>query len=139
MSTTVRYTLFFLSMRKPSILTRAAPKGRRSFSPWIFTPGVSDKSLYPNDQFNIETSTRHVVVIPQIESVKGVENVEEIAALDGVGALMFGPGDFMLDAGITPSLGGIPDPRLLEAMGKFGAGGKKFNRPLFGYVISLNS
>lgn len=72
-----------------------------------------------------------MVVFPQIESVKGIENVEKIAALEGVGGLMFGPGDYALDAGIPPSLG-APDPRLLEAMGKFAAAGRKFNKALMG-------
>ena len=80
----------------------------------------------------MSTSNRHVTVIPQIESVKGVENAEEIAAVEGVGALMFGPGDYMADAGIPLQLGGIPDPRFLKAMEKFAAAGKKYNRPLLG-------
>jgi 4-hydroxy-2-oxoheptanedioate aldolase len=43
------------------------------------------------------TSNNHTAIIAQIESVKGVENVEEIAALEHVSALMFGPGDFSAD------------------------------------------
>jgi len=109
-----------------------APLGHRSFSPWVFTPGVSDASLYPNDAFNIQTSNRHIAIIPQIESVKGIDNAEEIAAVEGVSAIMFGPGDYMCDAGIPLQLGGVPDPRFLEAMGKFSAAGAKYNRPLMG-------
>lgn len=105
--------------------------GHRSFSPWIFAPGISDDSIYPDDPFNMVTSNRHVAVIPQIESVKGIANVEEIAAIEGVHAIMFGPGDYMADAGIPVSLG-APDPRLLEAMGKLAAAGKKYNVPLVG-------
>lgn len=41
-----------------------APTGQRSFSPWIFTPGVSDASLYPNDNFNIATANKHVCKLP---------------------------------------------------------------------------
>lgn len=109
-----------------------APLGQRSFSPWTFVPGISDASLYKGDPFNMGTSNRHIVVIAQIESVKGVENVEEIAAIEGVGALMFGPGDFMADAGLELKLGGDPHPTFLAAMGKFAAAGKKFGKPLFG-------
>ena len=43
----------------------------------------------------MKTSNKHVALIPQVESVKGVENVEEIAAVEGVCGLLFGPGDFM--------------------------------------------
>jgi len=105
------------------------PIGHRSFSPWTFTPGVADRSLYPDDMFNVTTSNRHVCIIPQIESLKGIENIEEIAALEYTHALLFGPGDFMLDAGIPLRLAD-PDVRLLEAMGKFSAAGKKYNKPL---------
>lgn len=108
------------------------PRGQRSFSPWTFTPGVSDQSLYAGDAFNMKSSNQHVVVIAQIESVKGVENVDEIAALDGVGGLMFGPGDFMADAGLELKLGGEPHPTFVAAMDKFLSTAKKYNLPLFG-------
>lgn len=117
---------------------RYPPHGHRSFSPWIFTPGISDASLYPNDQFNIATAQRHVAIIPQIESVKGVEAADEIAALEGVSGLMFGPGDFMLDAGLPVQLGGVPHPDFLAAMGKFGAAGAKHNKPLLAGALSID-
>jgi 4-hydroxy-2-oxoheptanedioate aldolase len=102
--------------------------GQRSFSPWTFTPGVSDASLYPNDPFNVATSNKHVVLLPQIESVKGVENLEEIASIPGIGGLMFGPGDFMLDAGIPLTF--EPHPKLIEAMTKLATVAAKYNLPL---------
>lgn len=77
-------------------------------------------------------SNRHIVVIPQIESVKGVENAEEIAAVEGISGLMFGPGDYMADAGIPLKLGGEPHPDFLAGMGKFAAAAAKNNLPLFG-------
>lgn len=109
------------------------PKGQRSFSPWTFTPGLTT-SLYPNDPYNVATSNNHVCIIPQIESVKGVENAEEIAAVEGVDALMFGPGDYLIDAGLDLSrvMAGDPEPEFLEAMGKFGAAAAKHNVPVFG-------
>lgn len=110
----------------------AAPIGERSFSPWIFAPGISDTSLYEQDAFNIETSNRHIAIIPQVESVKGLENIEEIAAVPGVTALMFGPGDYMADAGIKGRVGGQMDPRVLAAMGKVSEVAKKYGKPLLG-------
>jgi 4-hydroxy-2-oxoheptanedioate aldolase len=112
--------------------------GHRSFSPWTFTPGVSDSSLYPGDSFNIATSNNHICIFPQIESVKGVENADKIAALDCVSGLMFGPGDFMLDAGIPVSLGGPPHPVLLDAMMKFGEAGIKNGKALMGNAMSMD-
>jgi 4-hydroxy-2-oxoheptanedioate aldolase len=120
----------FVSTRSLPSLT--APMGQRSFSPWTFTPGISDASLYADDSFNMKNSNNHICVIPQIESVKGVENIEEIAALEGVSALMFGPGDYSADAGIPLKLGGEPHPDFLAAMGKFSAAAQKYKRPLFG-------
>ncbi len=54
--------------------------------------------------------------------------------MPGVHALMFGPGDYMIDAGLDISsvLNGQPDPKFLEAMGKFGAAAQKYGIPIFG-------
>ncbi|KAL6904829.1 Pyruvate/Phosphoenolpyruvate kinase-like domain-containing protein [Trichoderma evansii] len=113
------------------------PLGNRSFSPWTFTPGISDTSMYPGDPFDMKTSNNHIAVIPQIESVKGIANVEEIASIPGVSALMFGPGDFMADAGVPLGLG-PPHPTLLSAMESMSKASKKYNKPLWGAVISLD-
>jgi 4-hydroxy-2-oxoheptanedioate aldolase len=109
-----------------------APVGARSFSPWTFTPGISDASLYPEDAFNMKTSNNHIAIIPQIESVKGIANVEEIASVPGVSALMFGPGDFMADAKVPMVLGGPPHPVLASAMESMSKASKKFDIPLVG-------
>ncbi len=98
---------------------------------------MSDASLYAKDNFNIRTSNSHICIIPQIESVKGVENVEEIASVEGVDGLMFGPGDFSIDAGLELKLGGEPHPVFLEAMGKFVSTAHKYGLPLFGYVLKI--
>jgi 4-hydroxy-2-oxoheptanedioate aldolase len=121
-----------------TLLTAIGPIGQRSFSPWTFTPGLTT-SLYPNDPYNITTANAHVCLIPQIESVKGVENIEAIAAVPGISALMFGPGDFMIDAGLDlgKALGGQPEPAFLEAMGKFGAAAAKNDLPIMGGAMSL--
>ncbi|KAJ8111249.1 hypothetical protein OPT61_g6114 [Boeremia exigua] len=116
------------------------PLGHRSFSPWTFCPGVSDASLYAKDNYNVATSNNHICIIPQIESIKGIENAEEIAAVPGVHALMFGPGDYMIDAGLDLStvLSGEPNPKLMEAMGKFGAAAQKYGLPIFGGAMSVD-
>ena len=78
------------------------------------------------------TANNHIVLIPQIESVKGVENAAEIAAVENVGAIMFGPGDFMADAGIPVTMEGPPHPVLIDAMTKFAQAGAKSGVPLLG-------
>lgn len=87
----------------------------------------------------MQTANNHVVVIPQIESVRGVENALEIASVDNVGGLMFGPGDFMADAGIPITMAGPPHPVMVDAMTKFAEAGAKAGVPLLGYVLSLVS
>ncbi|KAL7970899.1 Pyruvate/Phosphoenolpyruvate kinase-like domain-containing protein [Trichoderma sp. SZMC 28014] len=112
------------------------PIGARSFSPWTFTPGISDASLYAEDAFNMKNSNNHVALIPQIESVKGIANVEEIASIPGVSALMFGPGDFMADARVPMTLGGPPHPVLTAAMESLAKASAKFNIPLMGGAMA---
>jgi 4-hydroxy-2-oxoheptanedioate aldolase len=108
-------------------------KGHRSFSPWTFTPGLTS-SLYQNDPYNVQTANNHVCLIPQIESRKGVENLAEIAAVEGISALMFGPGDFMIDAGMDLNgfLSGKPDPGFLKAMEKFNSAAAENGLPILG-------
>ncbi|KAK3938309.1 Pyruvate/Phosphoenolpyruvate kinase-like domain-containing protein [Diplogelasinospora grovesii] len=108
------------------------PIGQRSFSPWTFTPGISDASLYPNDSFNMRNSNNHICIIPQIESVEGVENLDEIAAVEGVTGLMFGPGDFSADAGIEFRMDAEPHPTFVAAMTKMVTTAHKYGLPLFG-------
>jgi 4-hydroxy-2-oxoheptanedioate aldolase len=51
-----------------------------------------------------------------------------------VHALMFGPGDYLIDAGLDleGALSGQPDPAFVAAMGKFGAAAAKHGLPIFG-------
>ena len=54
--------------------------------------------------------------------------------MSGISGLMFGPGDYMIEAGmdIDGFLKGTPDPRFFEAMGKFSAAAAKHDLPIFG-------
>lgn len=94
--------------------------------------------LTQNDPFNVANSNNHICLIPQIESIKGVENAEAIAAVPGISALMFGSGDFLIDAGadLNKALTGEPEPILMDALGKFGAAAAKNNLPIFGGAMS---
>lgn len=60
-----------------------------------------------------------------------MENVDEIAAVEGVHGLMFGSGDFSIDAGLITGdfFTKPPHPTLLAALGKFGAAAAKNNLP----------
>jgi 4-hydroxy-2-oxoheptanedioate aldolase len=54
--------------------------------------------------------------------------------VEDISALMFGSGDYMIEAGmdIDGFLKGKSDPRFSEAMGKFTAAAAKNDVPLFG-------
>ncbi|MEP7222864.1 MAG: HpcH/HpaI aldolase/citrate lyase family protein [Novosphingobium sp.] len=50
----------------------------------------------------------HICLIAQIESVAGINNLEEIAAVDGIDSLFFGPADLAASMGL-PGQAGHPD------------------------------
>lgn len=60
----------------------------------------------------IARSNRNQLLVFQIESPEGLENVEAIAALEGFDFLFFGPGDYAHQIGLP---GQIHDPRVKEA------------------------
>ncbi len=74
-------------------LVRAAyfpPIGARSFAGSVRT------SIYG---INPDEANEHLILLPQIESARGLEHVEEIVAVDGVSGVLFGPEDMSLDCG----------------------------------------
>lgn len=80
----------------------------------------------------MKNSNNHICLIAQIESVEGMRNIEEIAAMPEVDALMFGPGDFSADAGINFSMSAPPPQEFMDAMTRFVQVAHKYNKPLFG-------
>ncbi len=76
--------------------TRFPPLGQRGYfsaspdNPYCLTP-MADYLRQANEQ---------TVVLPQIESPNAVAAAEEIAEVDGVDMLFFGPGDFSVISGI---------------------------------------
>lgn len=60
-----------------------------------------------------QLANRETALIVQIETPLGVENTEEIAAVDGVDIVFMGPGDLSLRLGCQPSL---QDPVLRAAL-----------------------
>jgi len=47
----------------------------------------------------VESANDHVMVIAQIESRQGVENIDEIVSTEGIDAVAIGPGDLSADMG----------------------------------------
>ncbi|MBX3705372.1 MAG: hypothetical protein KF911_01975 [Pseudomonadales bacterium] len=91
------------------------PAGLRGAGPLIATWfwGVPDY-LERADVWPLDPRGELLAVI-QIESRRGVENIEEIAAVPGIGAIFVGPGDLSLSYG---NLGSLDDPEIAAAMRK---------------------
>jgi len=86
---------------------RYAPRGRRSWGP---TRGL----MYGGSDY-FAAYEREIVKIALIETVKGVENMQEIAATPGIDMLYVGPNDLTIDYGGQPTYV-ASDPRVIGAM-----------------------
>ncbi len=71
-------------------------------------------------------ANRETALIVQIETPLGVENAEEIAAVDGVDIVFMGPGDLSLRLGCQPSL---QDPVLRAALDRMAAACRSQHKP----------
>jgi 4-hydroxy-2-oxoheptanedioate aldolase len=79
---------------------RYAPDGQRSWGP--IRPALADPSIGPAD------GDAQVACVVMVETLRGVENVEEITAVPGVDGVLIGPAD------LAVSLGGLPTPTLTD-------------------------
>jgi 2-keto-3-deoxy-L-rhamnonate aldolase RhmA len=61
----------------------------------------------------IETFNAEVVVLLQIESRRGIDNLEQILAVEGISGIVVGPSDLSIDLGVPLS---YDHPRLIEAV-----------------------
>ncbi|TAN30034.1 MAG: 2-dehydro-3-deoxyglucarate aldolase [Castellaniella sp.] len=50
----------------------------------------------------LDTESKELAIVAQIESRKAVENVDEIAAIDGISVLFVGPFDLSIDLSVNP-------------------------------------
>lgn len=78
-----------------------------------------------------EQANQETVIIIQIETAAALENVEQIAAVEGVDVLMLGPADMSLQLGIP---GEIQHPKIIEATERVANAaiqcGKHWGRPV---------
>lgn len=91
--------------------TKYAPDGERSFGP---TRAV----LVEGDDY-FDYAADQVSLIPMIETVEAMRNIDEILTVPGVEAIYVGPNDLSISLGIKPN---TSDPRLDEAMVEIVAG-----------------
>ncbi|KAJ7176503.1 Pyruvate/Phosphoenolpyruvate kinase-like domain-containing protein [Mycena filopes] len=118
-------------MKEALAACRFSPVGQRSFPPFTFIPGVTD--TVPENESIFSLANKHVVIIPQIESRVGIQNLEEIMSLEDISAFMIGTGDLRLDMGLP--LGGGDEPEFVAAMTKATKVAKERNIPMLGVAI----
>jgi 4-hydroxy-2-oxoheptanedioate aldolase len=80
---------------------------------------------YGLDPAALDRSNAEVLAVVQIESARAVEQVEEIAALDGVDVLFVGPRDLSHDLGVP---GDIHAPSYLEALDRVRSAAQQFGK-----------
>jgi 4-hydroxy-2-oxoheptanedioate aldolase len=86
-----------------------APRGKRGFD------GSGPDALYctvPVDEY-VAWANDQTFIIIQLEDQAAVDAADEIAAVEGVDALMFGPADFSILSGVPGQFG---HPRLRDAL-----------------------
>lgn len=91
-----------------------APRGRRGMNPLGFDGGYG---TLPLDEFALRANEETMVGI-QIETAGAVDEIEAIAAIDGVDFLFVGPSDLSQALGVT---GAYTDPRCIAAIDRVAA------------------
>lgn len=108
------------------------PMGRRGFG-----------STLPMERFNpVPTATEYLtqandalLTIVQIETKEAMDNLDAIAAVEGIDALFIGPFDLGNNIG-HPILNGVVKPELLDAIGKIFAATKKAGKKCGVYCVN---
>ena len=88
------------------------PIGSRGYAGTI-SNGFNQPDWTKNTLEYFETCNRETLLIPQCETKECLDNIEAIAALEGVDGILFGPADLSVSLGIP---GNMQAPMLLEAM-----------------------
>ncbi|MEQ8196379.1 MAG: HpcH/HpaI aldolase/citrate lyase family protein [Rhodospirillales bacterium] len=87
--------------------TRYPPKGIRGVS--LMQRG----NRFGRDADYVREADSRICRLMQIESLKGLNNIEEIAAVDGVDGFFFGPADLSAEMGL---IGQMTHPDVLKAL-----------------------
>jgi len=105
------------------------PKGKRGICPSLRAAGYNIMSFPEYAKWN----NSEVLLIPMFEHPEGVENVEEICAMEEVKMIVFAPGDlaFLLGEGMD-----MRAPRVSEAYKKVMAAAKRHDVKVIGGPIN---
>ncbi|KAG8812797.1 hypothetical protein FRC17_001811 [Serendipita sp. 399] len=111
---------------------RFSPEGKRSYPPWSWIAGINNE--VPEGQTLQTAANDSIACIAQIESVKGVENAEDIISLEGIDAVMIGIGDLRLDMNLPIKFDG-EEPEYIAALDKLEGLARKYNKALLGFAF----
>lgn len=89
-----------LELEQAVAAARLQPHGLRGMCPCCHGASYSPPGS-PSFQRWISQDANDVMVAPIIETKKALDDIENIAALDGVRGVLFGPGDLSQDLGIA--------------------------------------
>ena len=88
------------------------PVGRRGFAPTLAN-GYCFEGYAQNMEEYFSLSNRETLLIPQCETLGCLENIETIAAMEGVDGIFIGPYDLSIALGVP---GKMDSPTLVEAI-----------------------
>jgi 2-keto-3-deoxy-L-rhamnonate aldolase RhmA len=93
--------------------------------------GLDSSFSLASPESYLENSNRNTCLVVQIETPEGLNNVDAIAAVEGVDVLFLGPGDLSLRLGCSPSM---DDPSILAAQKRIARAaanhGKSWGQPV---------
>lgn len=95
------------------------PMGVRGIGPWRAAHYYERYDAY------LSEANDATIVIVQIENAAGLDNVDEIAAVDGVDILFAGPADLARSLGLPV---GVAGPELLAAFGRIAEAAKRHGK-----------
>lgn len=98
------------------------PTGYRGYT------SSSGHTAYASDAQHVqvmEEANRRILTVVQIETLEGLEHVDEIAAVDGIDMLFIGPNDLSVALGIP---GKLTDPLELSAIRKVSEAAKRHGK-----------
>jgi len=102
------------------------PLGQRSFGP--FNAPYADLDADSTMEKYFTRTAKDIAILPMIESVQGVNNVEDIVSVPGVTGLFVGPVDLRLSMNLAGTHG--EEPQYLEALEKISNAASKLKVPV---------
>ncbi|PXY28988.1 2-dehydro-3-deoxyglucarate aldolase [Prauserella coralliicola] len=103
------------------------PLGDRGFATYSRAGSFGAASIAGHLAASAETT----LVVPMLETAAACTAASEIAAVDGVDALVVGPADLSVSMGLT---GGAAEPAVRDAMGRAAAAARESGKPMLSIV-----